>query len=113
MNWVNFELDEAPIFRLRDRHGYPKGDRLEVFVSGFAVMKYRAVDDWWLDELHIDASNGKYFKDTVSWKEQIFPEHPLWNVVKEYLENVAREDVEASILGDMQDRHDEQREAAE
>jgi hypothetical protein len=113
MNWIDFELDECEPFRLRDRHGYPKGDRLDIQVSGKAVIQYRATDDWWLDELHIRAGNGKFGKECESWHEQIFASDPLWGVMNEYLTRVARDDVELAIVRDMQARHDEQREAAE
>jgi hypothetical protein len=112
-NWIDFELDEAQVFRIRDRNGRMTRNRRDISVTARAVIKYQGPGDWFLDELLIPSWNGEMGKDCESWDGQIFASDPLWTAINEYLIDWARDDVELAIVRDMQARHDEQREAAE
>ena len=54
-------------------------------------------DDWFLEELTLKASNGKYGSDCNSWDEPIEYGAPLFLVIQKYLEDFERERVQAAI----------------
>jgi hypothetical protein len=98
MHYIDFILDEDYPFRLSNNSiPLSKGHRLEIAVYGTATIAILASDDWYLDGLTLKASNGKYGKDCESFDQEIFPGEYLFETIKDYLETVARERVEAEI----------------
>lgn len=99
MHYIDFKLDEAYPFRVFHDKYCPisKGLRLEIPVSGKAVIAIEDRQNWWLDGLTIAAGNGKLGKDEERFDEELEEGHPIFEAVKEYLYRVVREDVEAAI----------------
>ena len=108
MHYIDFELDEDYPFRISHPTHRPLSDglRLEIPVYGNATIAIVDRDDWYLDELTLKASNGKFGDKCHSWDEPVEVGTPLFEVVKTYLETVARERVETEIAAYFAELHE-------
>ena len=108
MHYIDFELDEDYPFLISHPKHRPisDGHRMEIPVYGNATIAIAERDDWWIDSLTMKASNGKYGKDCHSWDEPIEVGTPLFEVVKTYLETVARDRVETEIAAYFAELHE-------
>jgi hypothetical protein len=100
MHYLTHELDEVYPWRITRPKTAPlsKGWRLEIALYGNATIAINNdPEDWWLDSLTLDASNGRYGEGAEKWEQTIEPGEPLFEVVKEYLSGAGRDAVEAEI----------------
>jgi len=100
VDYITHELDEIYPWRIVRPATVPiaKGWRLEIAIYGKATIAINGdPEDWWLDSLTLDASNGTYGEGSEKWEQPIEAGEPLFNVVKEYLNGAGREAVEAEI----------------
>lgn len=98
MHYVDFTLDEDYPFRVTNNViPASKGYRLEVPVYGNAVIAIASREDWWMHELTLRASNGKCGSACESWEHKIESDSPLYEPIRDYVEQFCRERVEAEI----------------
>ncbi len=105
MDYIEIVLDEEYPFRVTSSVlPLSRGFRREIPVSGKAVIRYRAPDDWELDTLTVPAWNGKTGAESQSFDDDVSSGEPLFQIVSTYLETVERERVETAIRQNIRDQ---------
>ena len=111
VGYIDYELDEEyPFLLRRPKQGNPYGEvygRLSIPVYGKAVIAWNSFDDWWLDELYIDADNGKSGDKHEYWPEKLSGDNAIFKAVEDYLFNVQSQRIIERIAAAREDAYQE------
>lgn len=93
---LDYELDEFYPFRLAG------GFRLDCAVYGTATITYNAIDDWYVSDVIMSASNGKLGKHAQSKRVPLAKAHPLFKSICDALETHEAEFVQDAIRAELE-----------
>lgn len=98
MHYIDYKLDGIQPFRITNNVvKISDGLRLDIEIYGDAVIAIESRENWWLDELTIKATSGKMGAEAEGFDHEIEAGSFFFETIKEYLNTVARDDVEAAI----------------